>query len=103
MAIEKVDTILDGGTIITVDGERRVIRDGGIAIRGENLAFVGKGHEVSERYQAEKTVNCRDTPQITHSYGPTESCPFGDYRVTLTVTDSDLTDTATQTITIAPF
>lgn len=49
-----------GGTAITVDSERRVIRDAGIAVQGENIVFVGKGTEVSERYQAQRVLDCTD-------------------------------------------
>ncbi len=52
--------VLKGGTAITVDLERRVIRDAGIAVKGENIAFVGKATEVAEQYQAKKTVDCTD-------------------------------------------
>ena len=57
---QEVDLILKAGTAITVDKERRVIRDAGIAINGENIVFVGKAAEVAERYQAKKTIDCTD-------------------------------------------
>ncbi len=57
---EKVDLILQGGTAITVDSERRVIRDAGIAVHGENIVYVGKAAEVSQRYQAKRTLDCND-------------------------------------------
>jgi len=64
MAKEKTktqaDMVLLGGTAITVDSERRVIRDSGIAIQGENIVFVGKGTEVLEQYQAKQTLDCKD-------------------------------------------
>ena len=60
MAKQEVDLVLRGGTAITVDSERRVIRDAGIAVQGENIAFVGKAKEVSERYQGKLTLDCTD-------------------------------------------
>lgn len=57
---QEVDTILLGGTAITVDSERRVIRDAGIAVQGEDILFVGKAAEASERYQAKQTMDCKD-------------------------------------------
>lgn len=57
---QEVDLILQGGTAITVDSERRVVRDAGIAIKGEHIAFMGKATEVSEQYQAKRTLDCTD-------------------------------------------
>jgi 5-methylthioadenosine/S-adenosylhomocysteine deaminase len=56
----EVDLVLKAGTAITVDKERRVIRDTGIAVKGENIVFVGKAAEVAKRYQAKKTIDCTD-------------------------------------------
>src|SRR3990172_11093773 len=55
-----VDLVLNGGTAITVDSERRVIRDAGIAIQGENILFVGKSAEVSKNYAGKKVLDCTD-------------------------------------------
>jgi len=55
-----VDLVLSGGTAITVDAERRVIRDAGIVVQGENILFVGKSTEVSGRYTGKKTLDCTD-------------------------------------------
>lgn len=57
---QEVDLVLQGGTAITVDSERRVIRDAGIVVQGEDIAFVGKATEISERYQAKRTLDCTD-------------------------------------------
>ncbi len=68
---QEVDLVLNGGTAITVDSERRVIRDAGIAIKGEDLVFVGKAAEVSERYQAKRTLDCSDkvmTPGLVNAH-----------------------------------
>lgn len=54
------DTVLIGGTAITVDADRRVIRDAGIAIKGEDILFVGKAAEVKERFAAKKVIDCTD-------------------------------------------
>jgi 5-methylthioadenosine/S-adenosylhomocysteine deaminase len=57
---QKANLVLKGGTAITVDSERHVIRDAGIAVLGENIAFVGKSAEVSERYEADRVIECTD-------------------------------------------
>ncbi len=50
-----VDTLIAGATIITMDGDRRVILDGALAIRGDRIVAVGK-REVVEREVRAKTV-----------------------------------------------
>jgi cytosine/adenosine deaminase-related metal-dependent hydrolase len=57
---KEVDLVLNGGTAITVDSERRVIRDAGVAVKGEEIVFVGKATEASERYQAYQTLDSND-------------------------------------------
>lgn len=57
---KQADMILKGGTAITVDPERRVIRDAGIAIKGENIAFVGKATEVLNEFESGKILNSTD-------------------------------------------
>jgi cytosine/adenosine deaminase-related metal-dependent hydrolase len=57
---QEASLILHGGTAITVDSERRVIRDVGIAVQGEEIVFVGKAQEVSDQFEAKQTLNCKD-------------------------------------------
>ena len=39
---DKVDVMLAGGTVMTIDERRRIIRDGAVAIRGSDIVAVGK-------------------------------------------------------------
>jgi len=56
----QVDLTFLGGTAITVDKERRVIRDAGIAVKGENIEFIGKASEVRDNFQAKRSLECTD-------------------------------------------
>jgi cytosine/adenosine deaminase-related metal-dependent hydrolase len=56
---EKVDVMLAGGTVLTVDETRRIIRDGAIAIRGSDIVAVGKRAELEAQYEAKTTRECR--------------------------------------------
>ena len=58
--LSEVDLLLLGGTAITVDADRRVIRDAGIAIKGEEILFVGKAREASEQFIARKNIDCKN-------------------------------------------
>lgn len=71
MAKEQADLILKGGTAITVDAGRRVIRGAGVVVKGENLAFVGKADEATERYEAKRVMDCREkvlTPGLVDAH-----------------------------------
>lgn len=55
----KVDTLLSGGTVITVDEKRRIIRDGAVAMRGSDIIAVGKREELAREYEARETRDCK--------------------------------------------
>ncbi|MBU0492797.1 MAG: amidohydrolase [Chloroflexi bacterium] len=50
-------TIYDGATIITVDPQRRIIRDGALAVQGNRLAAVGKSAEVRAQFPTARRVD----------------------------------------------
>lgn len=49
---EAVDTLLAGGTVITVDEKRRVYRDGAVALRENAIVAVGTRPDLVERFDA---------------------------------------------------
>lgn len=55
---ETIDTLLAGGTVVTMDGEGRVIPDGAVAIRGREIVAVGTAAELRESYAAREVVDC---------------------------------------------
>jgi 5-methylthioadenosine/S-adenosylhomocysteine deaminase len=59
MPKEKVDVLLAGGTVITVDTQRRIYRDGAVAMRGNQIAGVGKRADLETRFEAKVTRDCR--------------------------------------------
>jgi 5-methylthioadenosine/S-adenosylhomocysteine deaminase len=56
-AKERVDLIVTGGTVVTMDANRRVIEDGAVAVRGDTIAAVGSRGEIDERYDGAKTID----------------------------------------------
>lgn len=52
-----VDILVRGGIIFTMDGSRRVIRDGSIAVEGNRIIDVGSTQKLEERYLAEKVID----------------------------------------------
>ena len=55
---ELIDTLLIGGTVVTMDGDGRVFEQGAVAIRGRDIVAVGPAHELGEQYTAGQTVDC---------------------------------------------
>ncbi len=55
----KVDVLLRGGTVLTVDEQRRIIRDGAVAIRGTDIVAVGKRESLEREFEARTVRNCK--------------------------------------------
>ncbi|HSO73854.1 MAG TPA: amidohydrolase [Blastocatellia bacterium] len=55
-AAERVDLIIRGGTVVTMDGSSRVIDNGAVAIRQARIVAVGKSSEVSARYSGTRVI-----------------------------------------------
>jgi cytosine/adenosine deaminase-related metal-dependent hydrolase len=56
---EAIDLLIDGGTVVTVDGERRVIEDGAVAVRGDRIVAVGGSAELRARFDAREVIDAR--------------------------------------------
>jgi 5-methylthioadenosine/S-adenosylhomocysteine deaminase len=52
-----VDIMIEKGTLLTMDQQRRILTDGAIAIRGDRIAAVGKTAELRRGYQGKKTID----------------------------------------------
>src|SRR6266850_858271 len=52
-----VDLIIRGGTVVTMDRERRVIQDGAVAIKDGRIVAVGRAAEIDRDYAAREVVN----------------------------------------------
>lgn len=52
-----MDLIIRGGTIVTMDGSRRVIPNGGIAVHQGRIVAVGKATDIDRNYAAREVIN----------------------------------------------
>jgi 5-methylthioadenosine/S-adenosylhomocysteine deaminase len=52
-----VDLIIKGGTIVTMDGSRRVIENGGIAVKSGRIVAVARTAEIERGYAAREVIN----------------------------------------------
>src|SRR5712671_5946956 len=54
---EKVDMLVAGGTVVTMNAERRIIEDGAVAINGDTIVAVGSRANIEAKYAAAQTIN----------------------------------------------
>ena len=59
MTVEHVDTLIKGALIVTQDEERRIIKDGAVAIRGDRIAAVGKTAGLENKVNATSVIDGR--------------------------------------------
>ena len=53
---EDVDLLISGATLVTMNAERLMIRDGSIAVKDGRILDVGKTSKIDGKYGAEKTI-----------------------------------------------
>lgn len=53
-----INLLMINGTVITMDKERRIIENGGIAVDKGRIVAVGTSEEIKNKYQAERTIDC---------------------------------------------
>ena len=54
--MQAADLIIDAGVVVTMDPQRRLIRDGAVAIRSKRILAVDKSASIAERYRAPRTI-----------------------------------------------
>jgi 5-methylthioadenosine/S-adenosylhomocysteine deaminase len=69
--MEQVDLLIRGWYVVTMNAHRDVIRDGAVAVRGNEIVAVGKASDLEERFSAERTVGGERfvvTPGLVNSH-----------------------------------
>jgi 5-methylthioadenosine/S-adenosylhomocysteine deaminase len=56
---EKADLVVSGGTLVTMDGDRRIIDDGAVAVRGDLIVAIGPRTEIESKYTGVATLDAR--------------------------------------------
>ena len=54
---QDVDLVVSGGIVVTMDGERTIVQDGSVAVRGDSIVAVGPRAEIDARYKGAKTID----------------------------------------------
>jgi 5-methylthioadenosine/S-adenosylhomocysteine deaminase len=58
-AKERVDLLVAGGTVVTMDAQRRVLEGGAVAIRGDTIVAVGPRAELEARFLPAQRIEAR--------------------------------------------
>jgi 5-methylthioadenosine/S-adenosylhomocysteine deaminase len=58
-ATQRVDLIVTGGTVVTMNEARAVYEDGAIVVKGDTIVAVGPRSELEAKYVASQTVDAR--------------------------------------------
>lgn len=53
-----IDTLLIGGTVITMNKKFEVFKNGAVAVHGDSIVAVGTADEITAQYTADETVDC---------------------------------------------
>jgi 5-methylthioadenosine/S-adenosylhomocysteine deaminase len=56
---EKIDLLINGGTILTMDANRLILEDGSIAVKGDTIAAVGFRSDLEKKYSPDQTLDAR--------------------------------------------
>ena len=54
---EIADLVVSGATIVTMDGSRRVLDDGAIAVKGDSILAIEASKEITTRYEAAQKID----------------------------------------------
>lgn len=56
----RVDLIITGGTVVTMDAARHVYNDGAVAVRGDSIVAAGSQSDIASRYDAARTIDAHN-------------------------------------------
>jgi 5-methylthioadenosine/S-adenosylhomocysteine deaminase len=56
---EKVDLIINGGTTVTMDGDRLILEDGAVVVKGDVISAIGFRTDLEKKYTADQIVDAR--------------------------------------------
>lgn len=57
MVIPLTELLISGGTVVTMDEDRRIIKNGAVAVREDKIVEVGKAEELDRKYHPDRTIN----------------------------------------------
>ncbi|HLX82833.1 MAG TPA: amidohydrolase [Terriglobales bacterium] len=58
---EHADTIIIGGTVVSMDGQRHIYNDGAVAVTGDTIIAVGPRVEIESKYDGKQTIDAKNS------------------------------------------
>jgi 5-methylthioadenosine/S-adenosylhomocysteine deaminase len=55
--LKPIDLIISGGAVVTMDGEKRLILNGAVAVKGDKIVAVGASSEIARQFSSKQTIN----------------------------------------------
>ena len=77
---QNADLIIRGGTVVTMDGERRVIENGAVAVVSGSIVGVGKSDEIAANFTSKKIINAEGKAIIPGLINTHTHIPMGLFR-----------------------
>ena len=65
---EAADLVIKNAWIVTMDQERRIFRDGAIAIRGDQIVGVGRSDDITRQFSARESIDGTDRFVVTPGF-----------------------------------
>jgi 5-methylthioadenosine/S-adenosylhomocysteine deaminase len=56
---EKVDLIINGGTMVTMDGDLLILEDGAVVVKGDLISAIGFRTDLEKKYTADQIIDAR--------------------------------------------
>ena len=56
--MERVDTILSGGIVVTMNQQFDIIHDGALAVRGGKIIAIGSTQDILAQFESDDVVSC---------------------------------------------
>ena len=56
----RVDLIITGGAVVTMDAARHIYNDGAVAVLGDSIVAAGSRNDIASRYDAARTIDARN-------------------------------------------
>lgn len=72
---KSIDLIISGGTVVTMDAEKRVVSNGAVAVEKDKIVAVGTAKEIAQKFTSKQTINAAGKVVIpglinTHTHVP---------------------------------
>ncbi|MEN3333775.1 MAG: 5-methylthioadenosine/S-adenosylhomocysteine deaminase [Blastocatellia bacterium] len=79
-AAERVDYIITGGIVVTMDASSTVIENGAVAVRRDRIVAIGKAGDINSKYKAERVIDATSRVVMPGLINTHTHVPMGMFR-----------------------